>query len=96
MLEFKRTAGGFAVHVNGQLFGHISKERGFFTDSSVVKAFLEVSPDDLEQIVHKAKEVMTHGVNIPTCSACHGTPQFPAMIYNPNEGMQLCQNELHS
>ncbi|MFC1615082.1 hypothetical protein ACFL22_00800 [Patescibacteria group bacterium] len=58
MVEFKQAAsGGFEVLVNGNSFGYIDKNHGYFTDSSVVKEFMNVSSEDLVSIAQKAKEV---------------------------------------
>lgn len=62
MVEFKLTAGGgFEVLVDGKSFGYLQKSRGFFTDPTVVKDFLVVSPEDLVEIAKKADEIKTQG-----------------------------------
>jgi hypothetical protein len=62
VVNFTLTAGGYSVTVGGEHFGWISKERGFFTDPTVVKKFLEVSSDDLRRIAEKADEVKEVGL----------------------------------
>jgi hypothetical protein len=57
MVDFRLTMGGYEVFVNEQTFGHISKDRGFFTDPTVVKCFMEMSADDLQTIQEKVREV---------------------------------------
>ena len=57
MVRFDLTAGGFSVVVNGKALGYISKDRGFFTDSTVIQEFVEVSSRDLRFIAEKAEEV---------------------------------------
>ncbi len=61
MVNFHQTMGGFDVLVDGKLFGRLQKGRGFFTDPAVVKEFLVVSPQDLNQIASKANEVKNYG-----------------------------------
>lgn len=95
MVEFRETMGGFDVLVDGKLFGRLQKGNGFFTDPTVVREFLVVSPGDLIRIALKADEVKKHGNLIPRCSTCEGTPNLPLPIYNPNEGMRLCQDPFH-
>ncbi len=95
MVKFELTMGGFDVLVDGELFGRLMKDVGFFTDSTVVKKHLVVSPKDLNLIALKADEVKIHGNIIPICGSCKGTPNFPNEIYNPNEGMMLCQAPIH-
>ncbi len=95
MVNFKLTMGGYDAEVNGQLFGHISKERGFFLDPTTIRVFLEVPEKDLEVIALKAQEVRKYGNVLPICASCKGTPNFPGEVYNPNEGAQECQAESH-
>ena len=57
MVEFQLTMGGFDVLVNGELFGHLQKDFGFYTDPTVVKKFLVVSSKDLIKIAQKVDEV---------------------------------------
>ncbi len=95
MVEFRETIGGFDVLVDEKLFGRLQKGDGFFTSPTTVREFLIVSPEDLTRIALKADEVKKYGDIIPICPMCKGTPNFPLMIYNPNEGTQLCQAQLH-
>ena len=95
MVTFKLSMGGFDVLVDGKLFGYLQKGDGFFTDSTVIKDFMKVSSADLTEIARKADEVKTHGNGIPICKSCKGTQNYPQVIYNPNEGEQLCQAPLH-
>ncbi len=95
MVEFKATTGGFDVLVYGELFGRLQKGIGFFTDPTVVREFLVVSPEDLTKTALKADEVKRCGDVIPICSTCKGTPNFPLMIYNPGEGASPCRAQFH-
>jgi len=61
MLSFKQTMGGYEVAVNGESFGHISQEHGFFTDPTVVKKFIEVPSTDLRELAEKVELVKLHG-----------------------------------
>lgn len=38
---------------------------------------VELSPEDLETVVIKAREIKKHGRNPPVCEFCGGTPFFP-------------------
>lgn len=69
MLTFKQTMDGYEVLVDGKQFGWISK-RGFFTDSTAVKEFLQVSSAQLREIAEKASLVQHYG-HIPTCCTQH-------------------------
>ncbi|EKE08715.1 MAG: hypothetical protein ACD_17C00031G0001 [uncultured bacterium] len=57
MVEFQMTAGGYQVFVDEKPFGYISRERGFFTDPTVIKEFVAVNNYDLRAIADKAEEV---------------------------------------
>ena len=59
MVTFELTAGGYTVKVNHQHVGWISRERGFFTDPTAIKEFIEISPADLKTIAEKAKSEQT-------------------------------------
>jgi hypothetical protein len=95
MVEFRATTGGFDVLIDKKLFGHLKRGDGFFTSPTVVREFLVVSPEELNEIALKADEVKKCGDSIPICPVCNGTPNFPLTIYNPNEGMQPCQDHAH-
>jgi len=56
VVTFDETMGGLAVMVNGKPFGHISKEHGFFTDSTVIREFIKVSASELREIAKKSEE----------------------------------------
>ena len=63
MVDFEQTAGGgLRVVVDTKPIGWINKERGFFTDPSIVRELTEVSSRDLRQIAEKADEVKSFGV----------------------------------
>ena len=57
MVKFQPTMGGFDVFVDGELFGRLCRNHGFYTDSTVVKKFLVVSSKDLIKISKKTDEV---------------------------------------
>lgn len=95
MVKFRETMSGFDVLVDEKLFGRLQGGSGFFMSPTTVREFLIVSSEDLIAIALKADEVKKYGNIIPICSMCKGTPNFPLMIYNPNEGTQLCQAQLH-
>jgi hypothetical protein len=61
MVTFPMTMGGHEVRVNGHHFGWLSKKNGFFTDSTVVSEYLEVSPKDLREIAEKAERIKATG-----------------------------------
>ncbi len=65
MVAFVQTMGGYSVEVNDKPFGWISKERGFFTDPTVVKDFLEISSFDLRSIAAKVDEVRSQKYCMP-------------------------------
>lgn len=50
--------GGYKVLVDERCFGYISKERGFFTDPTAVRYFMEVSIEDFQAIQEKVREVV--------------------------------------
>lgn len=56
MVRFSLTMGGHEVLVGGKKIGYI-ESRGFFTDPTVIREFMEVSPDDLRAIADKAEEI---------------------------------------
>lgn len=90
MVEFPTTVGGFDVLVNGELFGRMQKGEGFFTDHTVVKKFLYVSPEDLVEIAKKADEAQRYGREIPVCEKCKGTPNFPRGV-----AKSFCEEKIH-
>jgi hypothetical protein len=97
MVDFRLTAGGFDVLVNGKLFGHLQKGDGFFIGALASREFLVVSSKDLIKIAMKADEVKRYGNIIPICPGCKGTPSYPGEVCSPNEGMILCQDhKFHS
>ena len=57
MVEFKQSAGGFAVWVNEKPLGHIG-EQGFFTSRATILEYIEVSSDDLRMIADIAEGFM--------------------------------------
>jgi len=57
MVAFKQTMGGYEVLINDEPFGFINRERGFFTDPTVVKSFMTVNIADFEMIVWKIRKV---------------------------------------
>lgn len=62
MVDFSMTASnGYKITVNGKSFGYLHPSRGFFTDSTVIDEFLEVSPEDLHKIAEKSKEIKEKG-----------------------------------
>lgn len=55
MVTFEQTMSGYSVYVDNKLFGWIDKERRFFTDPTVIKEFIQLSPSDLREIADKAE-----------------------------------------
>lgn len=47
---------GVSVEVDSLPFGHID-ELGFFTDPTVIREFMRVSPGDLKKIAERAEEI---------------------------------------
>lgn len=99
MVKFESTKRGLDVLIahagEWKLFGRLQKDYGFTTDSTVVTNFLVVPAEDFAMIALKADEVKKYGNSIPSCPSCKGTPNLPEKIYNPAEGMQLCQSDFH-
>ena len=58
MVAFQKTMGGYIVLVNEKPFGYVNEERGYFTDPTVVRCFMEVGPN-FAAIQEKVPEV-TH------------------------------------
>lgn len=62
MVRFEETAHGcYKVIVDKQPLGYIAIEHGFFTDSTVIKKFTAVSPNDLRTIADQAESVQKTG-----------------------------------
>lgn len=53
MVTFTLTASGFTVRVDDKAIGYISRERGFFTDPTVLKSFTVIDPEDLRTIANQ-------------------------------------------
>jgi hypothetical protein len=73
MVNFQLTMGGYEVSVNDQHIGWLSQERGFFTDPTVIKKFIEISCSDLRHIAQEAEALQKTGyLYIPTNSGLGG------------------------
>jgi hypothetical protein len=93
MVAFQQTIGGYKVLVNEECFGYISKERGFFTDPTVVRGFMEVSIEDFRAIQEKIREI----VHLPdrTSATARGDRKGRALMIIIQKMIATYQNGRH-
>lgn len=59
MVSFRLSMGGFNVLIDEKVFGHVSRDRGFFIGPSVVKELMEISSEDLRVIASEVDSIKT-------------------------------------
>jgi len=58
MVRLQVTSTGTKVLIDGQDFGRICEDRGFYVNPPDVRTFMRISPEDLREIATLAEEAM--------------------------------------